>query len=176
MADLDVLQELQAYLITEGVGVVPFNPPPADGVEVTSIWLQPRDGAALPRNVAKVNGVLKGETMVALVDTNLRSPSSLEAWMVETFVDVIVRSPQAFTGKLIQRQIKELIMPTNSTGGRKQWMMNSLLVETSDEWRGDQPLPQLRGVSAMDAHVTYDRVASYRFSCRRKVLAGLAFP
>jgi hypothetical protein len=176
VADLDVLQELQTYLVAQGIGVVPFNPKPADGVQVTTIWTYPRDGAALPRNIAKVNGVLQGETTVTLVDTNLRSPSSLEPWMQEAFVDVIVRSPQAFTGKLVQRAICALIAPGDLPGGRHQWMMGALLVETSTEWRGDQPLPQRQAVGESDSHATYDRIASYRFQCRRKILAGTTFP
>ena len=176
MPDLDVLQELQTYLVAQGIGVAPFNPKPADGVQTTTIWTYPRDGAVLPRNIAKVNGVLQGETTVTLVDTNLRSPSSLEPWMTETFVDVIVRSPQAFTGKLVQRAIRDLLMPNDAVGGRHQWMMGALLVEMSDEWRGDQVLPQRQAVGESDSHATYDRVASYRFQCRRKILAGLTIP
>ena len=55
-------------------------------------------------------------------------------------------------------------------------MMNNLLVEQSLEWRGDQELPQRQSVAEADAHVTYDRVQSFRFRCRRKILAGLTLP
>ncbi len=173
MPELDLLAELQSYLVTQGIGVRPSAPVPASSA---SIWTYPRDGAALPRNVTKVNGAYVGETTVTLIDTNLSGPSELEAWMAEIFVDIIVRSPNAGTGKLVQRAIKGLLVPFDAHGGRKQWLMHDLLVENSIEWRGDQPLPQRQAVSEGDAHLTYDRVASYRFSVRRKILAGLTLP
>lgn len=176
MADLIVIEELQAYLVAQGVGIAPASPPPAAGVELVTIWTAPRDGAALPRNVAKVGGRWQGESTVTLTDTLGRSPSALEEWMTETFIDVVVRSPRAQTGKLLQRQIHALIVPFGATGGRKQWLMNSLLVEQSLEWRGDQPLPQRQAVAENDRHATYDRVQSFCFRCRRKILAGLTIP
>jgi hypothetical protein len=176
MPVLDVLQEMQAYLIAQGIGVAPFTPAPAAGVETVSIWLDPRDGAPLPRNIVQVAGVLKGEIIVSLTDTTRRSPSALEPWMSETFIDVTVRSPQQFPGMLVQRSIRDLLMPNDAVGGRWQWMMGALLVENSIEWRGDQPLPHRQALGAADPHLTYDRSAGYRISCRRKVLAGLSLP
>jgi hypothetical protein len=165
VADLIVIEELQAYLVAQGVGQLPGAAP---SLTLASVWMAPRDGAPLPRD---------GENAtVTLTDTMLRSPSDLEAWMSETFVDVVVRSRQPSPGKLIQRAILGLIVPFGAHGGRKQWMMGNLLVEGSTEWRGDQVLPQMRSIAQTDAHLTYDRVASYRFSCRRKVLAGLSLP
>jgi hypothetical protein len=55
-------------------------------------------------------------------------------------------------------------------------MMGSLLVEYSTPWRGEQPLPIARGQDAGESNlVTFDRVASYRFGCRRKSLAGTPY-
>lgn len=170
--DLLVAQELQSYLIAQGVAQ---HPDTAPSLTVPSVWTQPRDGAPLPRDDKTTKAALENAT-ITIKDPMLTSPSSLEEWIEEAFLDVIVRARQPAMAQLIHRQIRGLIVPFDSSGGRKQWMMNNLLVEYSDQWRMEQELPQLRGVAATDAHVTYDRVASYRFACRRKVLAGLAFP
>ena len=174
MADLIVVQELQAYLIAQGVGQ---HPSAAPSLTVPAIFTQPRDGAPLPRNLDRdSNGRWVGETTVTIKDPMLTSPSSLEEWIEEAFIDIIVRAPQSATCQLVHRQIRGLIVPFDASGGRKQWMMNNLLVEYSDQWRLEQELPMLRAVAQTDAHATYDRVASYRFACRRKVLAGLTLP
>lgn len=165
MADLVVIEEFAALLVTQGIGQVASA---TVSTSLPSIWLSPRDGAPLPRD---------GENAtITLSDTLLRVPSSLEQWMEDAFVDVIVRARSAPAGKLIQRRIHDLIVPYASSGGQKQWMMNNLLVEISDEWRGDQPLPQRQDVREADPHISVDRVQSFRFSCRRKILAGLSFP
>lgn len=165
MADFIVIEEFSAYLITHGIGQVPSA---AESTSLPSIWMSPRDGAPLPRD---------GENAtITLSDTLAKVPSPLEQWMEEAFVDVIVRARSAPAGKLIQRRIHDLIVPYASSGGQKQWMMNGLLVEISDEWRGDQPLPQRQSVAEADPHISVDRVQSFRFSCRRKILAGLSFP
>lgn len=176
MPDLDVLTELQTYLVAQGVGSKPVNPPPATGVAITTIWLYPRDGAALPRNLTKASGTWAGETTVTLIDTNRMGPPNLGAWLEETFVDVVVRSPQAGMGKLVHRSIKGLISPLGDAYGRKHWTMNDLLVEYSREWNGEQPLTQRQNIAAADPHSTYDTVAGYMFGCRRKILAGLTIP
>lgn len=165
MADLVVIEELATYLVAQGVGQRPSATP---SLTVPSIWLLPRDGAGLPRAGENVT--------VTLSDTNILGTPGLTAWLEETFVDVIVRSKQASAGKLVQRQVKLLLVPWDAHGGRKQWMMGGLLVEASNEWRGDQILPQRQDVGATDPHATYDRVASYRFTVRRKILAGSTLP
>lgn len=172
MADLIVVQELQAYLVAQGVGQLPGATP---SLTVPSIWLAPRDGAPLPREDKATKAPLEHVT-VTLKDPMLTSPSSLEEWMEEAFIDIIVRAHQSAACQLVHRQIRGLIVPYDASGGRKQWMMNNLLVEYSDQWRMEQELPMLRSVAQTDAHATYDRVASYRFACRRKVLAGLTLP
>lgn len=174
MADLHVIEQLQTYLVAQGIGQ---RPSAAVSLTIPSIWKQPRDGAALPRNLAKdASGRWIGETTIALSKTLGRDPSNLEPWMEEAFIDVIVRSPQADTAEAVQRAIKLLIAPWDQLGGRHQWLMGALLVETSDQWRGDQELPKLRAREAADAHATYDRVQSFRIVCRRKILAGLTLP
>lgn len=165
MAEVVVIEQLQDYLVAQGVGQLPGAVP---SMILPSIWLAPRDGSPLPRAGENVT--------VTLIDTNLASPAGLMAWIEETFVDIIVRSRGASEGKLVQRNIKKLLVPFDAHGGRKQWTMGTLLVEQSIEWRGDQPLPQPLTTSSEDPHITYDRVASYRFSCRRKILSGLTLP
>ncbi len=168
MADLDVLRELQLFLIAQGVGQAPDPTAHPPSLTVPSIWLMPRDGAPLPRDGENIT--------VTLDDTMLRSPSAMEPWMQESWVDVIVRSRQPTPGKYLQRTINALLAPLDQVGGRKGWMMGSLLVEQSSMWRGDQPIPQRQSIAEGDPHSSYDRVASYRFLCRRKVLAGLSMP
>ena len=165
MPDLVVIEELASYLVAQGVGQRPSATP---SLTVPSIWLMPRDGYALPREGENVT--------VTINDTNLMGPPGLQAWIDETFVDIVVRSRQSSAGKLVQRSIKKLLVPWDAHGGRVQWMMNNLLVEASNEWRGDQPLPQNMSATATDPHLTYDRVASYRFRVRRKILAGSTLP
>jgi hypothetical protein len=154
MADLIVVEELQTYLVDQGVGQLP-------GATVSdvlpSIWLAPRDGAPEPRDGENVT--------VTLIDTNLAAAPDLEAWIEEAFVDVVVVARQNATAKLTQRAIRDLIHPMSAHGGKKMWTMGALLVEYSTVWRGDQPLTQNKQ--------TYSRVQSFRFGARRKALAGL---
>jgi hypothetical protein len=166
MADLLVLEELMAYLIAQGAGQ---DKNTAVSSTLPSVWLLPRDGAPLPRTGEGATVTL-GETLSRLTDR-------LEPWLTETFVDVTVRATGAARCKLIQRQILNLIVPFDSSlGGRKNWDMGALRVECSDLWRGDQPMPQRQSVGETDPHVTFDRVQSFRFLCRRKTLAGLSIP
>lgn len=158
MAELILVEELQDYLIAQGVGTMP--PPkggPAINAGLPSIWLSPRDGAPRPRDGLE-------SATVSIVDTQLGSVHDLDTWIEESFVDVIVTAPNNGTVKLIHRGIRNLLHPITGNGGRKQWMMGALLVELSTVWRGEQPLAQ-------DDFV-YARTASYRFQVRRKALAG----
>ena len=170
MADLFVIEELRAYLIAQGIAQAQSAAP---SLTVPSIWLQPRDGAPLPRKAADT--YVEAAT-ITLTDITTGQPSVLEEWVTQTFVDVVVRARTAQPGKLIHRRIEELLVPYDGSQGRRQWMMNNLLVESSTLFRGDQPLPQLRRVAENDPHATFDRVASYRFVARRKILAGLTIP
>lgn len=158
-----VIEELQTFLVAQGVGQLPSAAP---STAVPSIWLQPRDGAPEPRRNAA--GQWTEATTITLVDTALAAPHQLEAWLEECFVDVIVRSRQAPAGKLTHRTIRGLLHPIESHGGRKQWAMGALTVEYSTLWTSEQPM-------GADEH-TYWRKAGYRFGARRKVLAGLPYP
>lgn len=153
MPELLVVEELQDYLVAQGVGQLPGNPP---STTLPSVWLAPRDGAPRPRSGENVT--------ITIVDTQLGSINELEAWIDETFVDIIVVARQNTAAKLTHRVIRNLIHPIEGHGGRKMWTMGQLQVELSTVWRGDQPLHQ--------DDATYSRTASYRFQCRRKALAG----
>lgn len=158
MAEIFVVEELRDYLISEGLAQGQDQTP---SLTVPSIWLNPRDGAPAPRREKKGGDYLETAT-ITLVDTNTTGPPELEAWLEETFVDVTVRSRTAAPGKLLQRQIRGLLTPIGELYGRKNWIMNRLLVEYSTLWRGDQ---------ALDADETsYRRVQSFRFGVRRLAL------
>lgn len=172
MPDYHVTEELQTYLVGQGVGQLPGETP---SLVLPSIWLQPRDGAPLPRRGGASNDFLENAT-ITLNDTLLAAPAALEAWIEEAFIDIVVRARQNAQAKLIHRQILGLLHPITAHGGRKMWAMASIdPVEYSTIWRGEQPLPQRQAIAEGDPHYTYDRVASYRFGVRRKVLAGLAY-
>lgn len=163
MADLSVIDELRDYLIEEGVGHAQDASP---SLTVPSVWIMPLDGVPLPRT---------GENQtVTLRDTRLQGASTVEAWIEETFIDVIVRSRSEPEGQFLHRAIRGLLISQSDAGGMKRmWTMGAINpVEYSGEWRGEQPLP---AVAERDI-TTYDRVASYRFGVRRKILAGLSYP
>lgn len=164
MADLAVVEELQTYLVAQGVAQLPAT---AASLTVPSIWLAPRDGAPAPRSDKTTGDPVENAT-ITIVDTFLSPAAQLEAWIEEAFVDVIVIARQNPMARLIHRTIRGLIHPIEAHGGRMNWMMGALLVEYSTIWRGDQPLYQDKD--------TYSRVASYRFGARRKMLAGSGAP
>ncbi len=156
MTALIVIEELQDYLISEGVGNHPNTAPSST---LPRISLMGRKGAEMPE--------APETTTVTLRDTMLAPAAELEAFIEEAFIDVIVRSTSAAAAKLLQRSIRNLLHPNAAHGGRKQWQMGDLLVQYSTIWRGEQDLPP-----DPDSDVrTYDRVASYRIGCARSSLA-----
>lgn len=156
MADLFVVEELFAYLISQGVAQPPDQPP---STSLPGVWRRPRTGAPEPRDGENVT--------ITLVATRIAPPSTLSDVLEETYVDVIVRARTEQPAMVTHRRIRELIVPIGAQGGRRQlWMMNQLLVEASWIWRGEQPLPM------PEDSKTFDRVASYCFECRRKALIG----
>lgn len=155
MADYHVIDELRAYLLAQGIVQAQTASP---STTLPSIWLDPRDGARLPRDGEDVT--------VTLRDTMLAAPDRLQAWEEVAYIDVITRARKEPAGKLVQRSIRNLLHPISAHGGKYQWTMGSLLVAYSTVWRGDQPLPR-----DGDA-ITYDRVQSFQIACRRQSLAG----
>ena len=162
--DLWVTEELQAYLIAQGVGQVPGAAP---SLTIPSIWLQPYDGAPSPRRDKTTSDWLENAT-VTLNDTALGPPQALEAWIEEAFIDVVVRARTVPAARMIHRVVRELIHPTAAHGGRKQWQMGALLVEYSTIWTSEAP--------TFSDSTTVTRRAGYRFGARRKILAGLNTP
>jgi hypothetical protein len=151
VADLIVVEELKAYLVAQGLAVHP-----GPSLSLPSVWTPPRDGAMHPRD---------GENATIVLAESLNAPAgTLEAWITESFVNVIVRAREDRDAKLIQRSILDLIHPNAAHGGRFVWTMNNLVVEYSRVWRGDQALEADK--------VSYTRVQSFVFGCRRKALAG----
>jgi hypothetical protein len=153
-----VVEQLQAFLVAEGVAQLPEVPP---ATTKPSVWLQPRQGAAMPRTE---NGNWLETETITLNDTQLNGPPGLEAWIEDTFVNVTIRSKNAGEGKLLHRQIRGLLAPVGKLAGRKGWTMAGLKILGSSIWRNEQPLPPI------DGGLTYDRVASYRIRCARSDL------
>lgn len=158
MADLYLPDELGLYLIDQGIAQHPSTAPSS---VLPSVWVNPQDGPPVPRD---------GESCtITIRDTLAKPPASLEAWMTEIYVDVIVRHRDSDSGcRLVHRTIHGLIAPIDQYTGRHMWLMHDLLIETSTGWRGEQPLP----IQQTGDLVTVDRVAAYRFLVRRKSLAG----
>lgn len=170
MADLILVEELRAYLIAQGIAQAQSTTP---SLTTPSIWLAPRDGAP---DLRRVNGDIAEAATITLVDDGNTQPSELEEWVEATMVDIIIRARTAVPGKLLFRRIAELLVPYDGSQGRRGWMMHNLLVESSTLWQGDQPMRQRQSVGETDPHSTWDRVATYRFVARRKILAGLTIP
>ena len=159
---LIVIEELQDYLIAQGVG---NHPDTAPSTSVPRVFLKGRDGARLPE-------IPDETTTIVLSDTMLAPAAELAAFLEEAFVDITIRSTSAATAKLTHRAIRNLLHPEAAHGGRKQWMMGNLLVQYSTIWRGEQELPPPPGSADSRSDVrTYDRVASYRIGCNRSALA-----
>lgn len=156
-----VIDELQAYLVAEGIGQDPAADP---SLTVPSIWTRPRRGAAMPRTA---NGVWLETQTVTLDDKEVGSAATrLPSYLEDAFVDITVRSKNPDEGKLVMRAIKDLIVPIGSPPvGRRNWTMNTLHVLYSMVFRQDQALPPINN------GLTYDRVATYVFACARNDLA-----
>lgn len=159
MPKLIVVEQLQQYLVEQGVAQLPAADP---STALPSIWLQPRQGAAMPRTS---DGEWLETQTVTLNDTNQTGPPSMEAWLEDTFIDITVRSKNAGEGKLLLRTIRALLHPIGVLSGRKGWTMHELPLLYSNIWRQEQPLPPVEN------GLTYDRVASFRFRCARSIIA-----
>lgn len=153
MPDYDVTEELQTHLVTAGLGQLPGATVSAT---IPSVWLDPKDGVPAPRGVETATITLRA--------THIGRPHDLDYAIEETFVDVTVRTLKAAPGKLLQRQIRGLLLPGSAVGGAKMVTIGGLVVEYLTQWRSDQALP------VQDD--TYVRVQSFRFGARRKALAG----
>lgn len=165
MADVHVIDELRSYLIAQGVCVAQ-TAKDAPATLLPTIWLNPRPGAPHPRQ--KTDGTWQEDATITLVDMLLGPPiGELDAYLEEAFIKVVVSARQLPLAKMIHRQIRGLIHPVGATHGRQLWTMNTLLVEYSTIWRGEQPVTETDSA--------WSRDCGYRFGCRRKALAGLPY-
>lgn len=162
--DLIVSAELQTFLVDQGIGQLPGAAPSLD---LPGIFDNPDDYAPEPRRGPQ-DGPLLERATITLVDVITMPADGLEAWLEETFVEVVVRSDDDDLAKILHRRIRDLIVPITSHGGHHNWQMAGLWVERSWQSKPEQPLPRLENRFK-------DRVATYGFSCRRKVLAGLPY-
>jgi hypothetical protein len=153
-----VVEQLQLYLVDQGIGQMPDDPP--SGVK-PSIWMKPRQGAPAPR-MDGANWL--EEATITVSDTLLRPRPNLEAWVEEAYIDIVIRARQDAACQLLHRSIKGLLAPVGLLGGKQNWTMHELPILYSRTWRGEQPLPPL------DDGVTYNRVTSYQVACRRSDL------
>ncbi len=159
--ELVVPVQLRAYLIATGIVASNEDPP---SLARASVWLQPRDGAPLPRRDEAAGDWLEEQT-VTVKRKLVNGPPGLEAWMEDAFIDITIRSVNEAAGELLHRAIRGLIHPIGETpAGKRNWMMNDLHVLYSAMFRNEQPLP------TVDEGRTYDSVATYRFTCARSDL------
>lgn len=159
MAELDVAEELQAYLVAQGVGKLPAD---ADG-EHPVIILAPRDGAPQPQ---KDGSGRFGQVSTVTITTILAArPNPLDFAIDESFIDLVVRARTNGAAKLLLRQIRGLLNPNSAIGGKRMWQMGAINpVECCLPWRGAQPI-------GADEN-SYDWSESYMFSVRRAILGG----
>lgn len=162
MSDLIVSTELQTFLVAQGIGQMPDAPP---SLVLPAIFDNPKNYAPEPRRGPRDGPLLENAT-ITLADVITTPADGLEAWLEEAFVEVVVRADDDHVAKLLHRRIRDLIVPITSHGGNHYWQMAGLLVERSFQSKPEQPLRSLENRFT-------DRVATYGFSCRRKVLAGL---
>lgn len=150
MADLHLIEELRAQLITSGVVQAQTAAP---SLTVPSVWLEPRDGVPEPRT---------GENVTVTLREGTEIPGEwLEGFLEERVVDVIVRSRQSAPGKLVQRSVRGLLHD------RREFFLGGLRVEWSHVWRGTQLLGS--------DETAYTTLQAFRVACRVKSLAGLPY-
>lgn len=157
-----VTEELQSYLVNEGVGQLPeADPSPT----VPSIWTNPRYGAVMPRISLETPAEWLENVTVTVADGQLQGPPGLASYLLDTFVIITTRARKEAEGILLHRQIRSLLHPPGSPiAGRCKWQMNDLAVLYSRIWRTEQPLPPIEN------GLTYDRTAWYLIECARSDL------
>lgn len=152
MAALLAIEELGAHLIAQGI-TSPYASAPG---ALPSLWLNPRDGAPLPRD---------GEPgTITLVEITIASDHDLAPWVEISFIATIARYRTERYAQLAQRQLRDLIAPRDQLEGRKQWQMGALPVMRSKVFRPDQPVEA--------SSVAYTRSQAFQFDCARSALAG----
>lgn len=158
MADLIVTEELQDFLVAQGV----VQRPPGDA-SLPVIWLDKRDGAPEPRPFTSTGSVDADgvKVTVTLRRSGTAALPVLTAWLEAPVVDVIVRAWKSPQGELVQRQIRNLLHE------KKMLQIGDLQTEWIAVWRGAQPV-------AAD-ETSYTTVQSFVIEARVKALAGLPY-
>jgi hypothetical protein len=160
MADLLVLDELLAYLISEGVAQRPSETP---SVDLPSIWKQPAT-ARRSRARARAPAELVELATITLVAAQTGPPLERgDEAIEEALVDVVVRARSNQTAQLIHRQIRGLLHPVDAPYARRQWTMGAC----SSNRRGSGG-----GSSPSTAASSTRRTQSFLIAARRKALAG----
>lgn len=157
MPELDVAEELYAYLIDEGLAVALAD---ADGTTPVVV-IDPEDGAPIPA------GDFVGGTIT--LTTPVEPLSGDDHSRLRTVVSVVVRAPTHPGCRVVIRGLQSLLTPLDLYGGKKMFEMGQINpVELCIPFRG----PQRIGVD-QDGY-TFE--LAFEFWVRRKVLAGLSFP
>ena len=157
MPELDVAEQLRAFLITNNVAVPAAS---ANGIDPV-IFCTPRDGAPLP--IKPANGPDYSAGTITL--TTPTEPSAGEDHSrVRTIVSIVVRTQRAPQALLITRAIQAVLTPLELWGGRQMFPMGAITnVDLCLPFRG------CRQVSAdMDGYV-YE--LAYEFLIRRRLLS-----
>lgn len=150
MANLHLIEELRAQLITDGTVQAQTAAP---STTLPSVWLWPRDGAPEPR---------AGENITVTLRPGAEVPGDWhEGFLEERIVEVIVRSRTAAPGELVQRTVRGLLHD------KREYFLNNLRVEWSHLWRGTQPVTS--------DETSYTTIQSFHVACRVKSLAGLPY-
>ena len=139
----DLLSELRAHLITEGIVRDPATPgaqPP--------MWLQPRDGVPAPGEGPTTTAI--GQTAVlGAFRTGGIPRGAYASWGRLLTVDITFRTTTAPAAVALDEQIRAVLVD------RRDWMMGALHVIECLPWREFQPVGSDRQ--------SFDALASYVF-------------
>lgn len=149
MADVFVLEELAAELVTQGICRAWQTT--ANGLP--QVIRDERYGTPEPQGKAFEDAI------VGLVRTDQVPPAPLEGFLEQAVVDVIVRAYKAQDAELIGRQIRGLL-----NDRRQGYFLGALRIEYSYLWQGDQRL----GAD----ETSYTRRQSFVICARSLSLAG----
>lgn len=149
MADLLVAEEVQTYLIAQGI----VRDPPVPG-PLPPCWIDPDEGAPEPAEDV--------EATVTLFSIGEIPQEWLEGtFLQERVLDVVVRARHPRDGELLQRDIRVALEE------KKNVMFGQLRIEWSKLFRGVQYLDS--------DHESHRTLQSFRIAARMKSLAGLPY-
>jgi hypothetical protein len=149
VTDLIVIEELQAYLVAQGV--VRAWGGAANGLP--QCILAPRDGAP-----EASSGKAYENAVVTLTKIGQVPPVVQEEFLENALIECVTRAYRAVDAELIQRRIRATL------NGLRLFTMGSLIVEHAQVFAGDQPL----GSDETD----YTRMQTFLIEARVRSLAG----